>query len=141
MKHLFLTTMSSLLFCLFPVSSYGMNLTNSAGTVAAAKNTARASNAARYKSPEAAVKAFIAAWRRKNRAAMLKVAEKDVVNGIGNLIKGSTLRSCEANTEAARKTYNCTVQAGDDDLTAVYLEVVLTRVGYRIMEIGYAAAH
>jgi hypothetical protein len=72
---------------------------------------------------------------------MLKVAEKDVVDGIGNLIKGSTFRGCKVNTESAQKAYNCTVQAGDDDLTTAYLEVVLTRIGYRIMSIDYAAAH
>lgn len=126
MKKLLLITLSSLLLCAFAV---------------AAKNTTQRSTAAQYKSPEAAAKAFVVAWRQKNRAAMLKVAEKDVVNGIGNLIKGSTLRKCEVNTESAQKAYNCTVQAGDDDLTAAYLEVVLTRIGYRIMSIDYAAAH
>lgn len=72
---------------------------------------------------------------------MLRVAEQSVVDGIGNLIKGSKLKKCTPNPESAQKSYNCTVQAGDDDLTAVYLETTLTRNGYMIMAIDYEAAH
>lgn len=149
MKQLFLITMSSLVLGVLAVTNYTNNLTNpqssvnftdSVETAAPAESgTLSTLTAADYNSPEAATKAFLLAWRRKNRAAMLKVAEKDVVNGIGSFIKGLTFRGCQVNTESARKAYNCTVQAGNDDLKAVYLEVVLTRIGYRIMSVDYAA--
>lgn len=148
MKQLILTTTSSLLICLFAVTSYPINLINSVSNsildspntgLLTTENPAEISTIADFKTPQDAVKAFIVAWRKKSRAGMLKVAEKDVVDGIGKLVKGTTFRGCEVNTESAQKAYICTVQAGNDDLAAIFLEVVLTRIGYRIMSIDYAA--
>lgn len=140
MKKLFTIIRSALVICVFAVSSFSIGLVNPMESVSETAKRSVQIKSVQYDSPQAAVKAFMPAWRRKNRAAMLKIAEDNVVDNIGNLIKGSTFQGCTVNTESAQKAYNCKVQAGKDDLTAVYLEVVLTRIGYRIMAVNFAAA-
>jgi hypothetical protein len=94
-----------------------------------------------FATPQAASKALFEAWRAKNRAKALQVANKASVDKLfGTLFRRQRrLTGCHDASDTEKGLYYCVYQDSEDDLLSVAFYMKKTKNGWRIHLVSFSA--